>query len=140
MTTIEVNGRNFEVAMPDFKKEIAGLEAIKTEYMAGNMGFNPLWEREESKAEDVFADLASLTELLERIEANPDVLIPFVEEVRKKKNGGFWRNSGTDVRVAQNCTEYFTDYTNAWSALMIRLDVLDENTCELSVRNRTFTL
>lgn len=140
MAIVQAQGKEFEVILPDFNKEILDLQSIKTEYLDGNIGYNPLWEREESKTGNVLADLASLAELLQKIQQNTDILIPFVEEIRKKKNGGFWRNSGTDVRIAENCTEYFTDYTNAWSALMIRLDVVNETTCKLSVRTRTFTL
>lgn len=139
MTTVTANGKDFLVEMPDFNKVIAHLESMKNEYLKGNIGYNPLWETGESNQEDVLSDLNEMVSLLRKIEAKPEILAPFIEEIRKKKNGWFWSNSGTDVRIAENCTEYFTDFTNAWSALMIRLDVLTEDTCKLSVRNRTFT-
>lgn len=139
MTTVIVNGKDFQIKMPDINKEIAHLEIMKTQYLEGDVGYNPLWETEESKQEDVLCDLDELASLLREIEAKPEILAPFIEEIRKKKNGWFWSNSGADVQIADNCTEYFTDFTNAWSALMIRLDVLTEDTCKLSVRNRTFT-
>lgn len=139
MTIVTVNGKDFTVEMPDFNEVITGLESMKVQYLAGEIGYNPLWESEESKEEDVVNDLNSLSSLLRKIEENPELLAPFIGAIRKKKNGGLWKKSGADVLIAENCTEYFTDFTNAWSTLMIRLDVLTEDTCQLSVRTRTFT-
>lgn len=137
--TIQMNGRDFLVKMPCFEDEIAELEKTLKEYQAEEQAFYPIWERDESLPENVVTDIESLIDKLRQIEANPSLLASEIEQVRKKKNGGFWRNSGHDVLIAEHCTEYFTDFTNAWSALMIRLDVEDEMTCRLSVRHRTFT-
>lgn len=137
--TIEVNGKAFQVELPDFEKEKESLKWTKAQYLDGEISYQPIWEREDSAKELVLADLDSMISYLEEIETDFDVLIPHVEAVRKKKNGDFWKNSGTDVLIAENCTEYFTDFTNAWSVLMIRLDVETADTCTLSVRHRTFT-
>lgn len=137
--TLEVGGKAFHVRLPDFQKEKESVDYIKNEYLKGEVSYQPLWEREDAKAEHVLADMENLLKLLGDIEDNADVLIPHIDRIRKKKNGDFWKKSGADVFVAENCTEYFTDFTNAWSALMIRLDVNSEDTCTLSVRHRTFT-
>lgn len=136
---ILVNGKTFQVNLPDFDKEKKSLEQTKADYLNGEISYQPIWEREDSKKENVVSDLDAMVFYLEQIEKNVDVLIPHIEYIRKKKNGDFWKKSGADVLVAQNCTEYFTDFTNAWSALMIRLDVDTTDTCTLSVRHRTFT-
>ena len=133
------NGRKVWVVLPNFEKELHSLERTKENYLNGDLSYQRLWEREDSKKEAVLADLEALTTMLLKIEENPGILIPHLEVIRKKKNGGFWKQSGTDVLVAENCTEYFTDFTNAWSALMIRVDVDAEAKCTLSLRHRTFT-
>lgn len=136
---IQAGGKSFQVTLPDFQKEKESLERTKTQYLDGEISYQPIWEREDSEKESVIKDLDALISYLEQIETNLDVLTPHVEAVRKKKNGDFWKNSGTDVLIAENCTEYFTDFTNAWSALMIRIDVESADSCALSVRHRTFT-
>lgn len=137
--TVKVGKKDFKVNLPNFQREQLNLEATKKDYLAGNISFQPIWSKEDSEKELVIADLNGLIFFLLEIESNPDLLIPHIEKIRKKKNGDFWKNSGTDVLLAENCSEYFTDFTNAWSVLMIRLDVETNDTCTLDVRHRTFT-
>lgn len=134
------NGRAVWVVLPDFQKELDSLKRTKEDYLNGDLSYQRLWEREDSKKEAVLADLEALETMLLKIEENPGIVIPYLDIIRKKKNGGFWKQSGADVLIAENCTEYFTDFTNAWSALMIRVDVDAEAKCTLSLRHRTFTV
>lgn len=136
---IVTGSKNFNVNLPDFQYEKKSLEKMKEDYLKGEMEFQPMWGEENSKKELVLSDLDAMMALLDEIEGNPDVLIPHIAEIRKKKNGDFWKNSGHDVFIAENCTTYFTDFTNAWSALVLRLDVNTNDTCTLDVRHRTYS-
>lgn len=136
---ITMGSKNFKVNLPDFQQEKKDLETMKEQYREGQIVYQPLWVDENSKEELVLADLDAMMALLDEIEENPDVLIPHINEIRKKKNGDFWKNSGQDVMIAENCTTYFTDFTNAWSALVLRLDVNTNDTCTLEVRTRTYS-
>lgn len=94
-----------------------------------------------SSYEDVCSDIDSMLDLIEKIETNPEEFLKeSVEKVRKKKNGLFWLKSGYTIQSLDYCTEYFTDFTNAWSTPELRLDVLNETECELSLRYYTRTL
>ncbi len=70
---------------------------------------------------------------------DPKQLIPYIKEIRKKKNGKFWSNSGVTIQKMESVCHYFTDYTNAWSMYQLRLEVVNESKCELVLRRRTET-
>lgn len=139
--TVEVktSGRTFKVNLPDIQKETEWLKKQKIDVMSGETEYNVIYTEDIADVDEAVADLDKMQHALSAIEADPSVLSPHIDQIRKKKNGGFWKQSGTDVLLAENCTEYFTDFTNAWSALVLRLDVVDEQTCTLSLRERTFT-
>lgn len=101
--------------------------------------FYIIWELNKSGLEEITNDVEDMIEMLNSIQENPEILLEYVKDIRKKKNGMFWRNSGTVIRRMDNCTDYFTDFTNAWSTPELRLDVIDENTCKLAIRERTYT-
>lgn len=76
--------------------------------------------------------------IVESVKEDSSVLEEYVLKVRKK-NGDFWLRSVEEIVVADHCTHYLPDFTNAWSVLMISLDVGDATTCRLNVRTRTVT-
>ncbi|MFJ8528701.1 hypothetical protein [Bacillus sp. NPDC094106] len=94
---------------------------------------------EYATEEESMNDIDEMLSFLESIMNSHDVLSDYVTNVRKKKNGKFWLNSGLTLSKLSCVTEYFTDYTNAWSTPQLRLEVIDEDTCELVFRNRTET-
>lgn len=135
-----VNGRDFKVIMPDFEKVRNTLKGFRKESNSSSEEpYQILWEVECSEDVDVLRDVSNIENILNQVENDTNILLINITEIRKKKNGGFWKNSGTDVYVAQYMTRHFTEYTNAWSAYVLRLDVIDENTCEFNFRKRTFT-
>lgn len=90
---------------------------------------------------DVFnKDIAKGDEFLQRLSRGEFDIEKAVSKIRKKKNKTFWSKSGHDVLVLENISTYFTDFTNAWSVHVFRLEVLDEKTCELVLRERTYTV
>lgn len=142
MTKIEqvtVDGRDFKVVMPDFEQLRMDLEVLRKAVKSGDEPYQILWEDADSEDVDVYRDLSNIRLILDQVEENADHLISTMMEIRKKKNGGFWKNSGMDVYIARYTTRYFTDFTNAWSVLVLRLDVIDEDTCEFGLRYRTFS-
>lgn len=139
VVTVKTKGQTIKVKMPYFDNEHTYLEMLKDKVRDGERGFSVLWEDESAAPEDSLKDIEDMQRILTRIEAIPDSLAVNIDSIRKKKNGGLWKNSGTDIFVSNHCTEYFTDFTNAWSAYVIRLHVIDEGTCELVLTQRTFT-
>lgn len=136
---VTTSGRAFTVNLPDISSVIEQLERTKEGVKEGSVEYNVIYTDEVATVEAILADLTHLQEMMSAVEADPTILTTHIDAIRKKKNGGFWRQSGTDVLIAENCTEYFTEFTNAWSALLLRLDVEDENTCTFDLRTRTYT-
>lgn len=137
---LTVDGLDFTVIFPDFEKEREVLDLLKDRANSIDDPFQILWEDEDSEEVDVLRDIANIQAILDQVESNPNVLLVHLMDIRKKKNGQFWKNSGVDVYVARYMTNYFTDFTNAWSTYVLRLDVINEETCTLSLRTRTFTV
>lgn len=137
---LTVDGVDFTVNLPDLDKERAVLETLKERANSFDDKFQVLWEKEDADEVDVFRDIANIQAILDQVESNPNVLLVHLMDIRKKKNGQFWKNSGVDVYVARYMTNYFTDFTNAWSTYVLRLEVIDEETCTLTLRTRTFTV
>jgi tRNA(Ile)-lysidine synthase TilS/MesJ len=94
---------------------------------------------EEVTKEEFEEDIQLAREFVAKLESGSFELSPHVEKVRKKKNQKFWSNSGYDVLTLSNISEYFTDFTNAWSVFVFRFEVINETTCELVLRSRTYT-
>lgn len=136
---VKLGNVGFHVQLPDIQNTLQNLERLGRKVMNGEEMFHTMWEDEYAEKVDILTNLEELKTLLVDIAADPNALHADIHAIRKKKNGKFWRNSGTDVYIANHCTHYFTDFTNAWSAMVLRLDVLDEDTCTLSIRQRTYT-
>lgn len=126
----------FNIELCDFAVERKYLDGI---LKAVDETYDVLYELRESTREEIEADVTSMLKLLDEIEANPDMLQEHADKIRKKKNGMLWKNSGIAIQQLSYCTCYFSDYTNAWSTPELRLDVVNENTCKLSIRSRTYT-
>ncbi|WP_144537397.1 hypothetical protein [Bacillus thuringiensis] len=125
----------------DFEGIKNDLELKKVEVQEAEELFMKLHEVDEyATREESLRDVEQMLKFVNSLEHNEDALIEHVRDVRKKKNGKFWLNSGTTLSRLECVTEYFTDYTNAWSTPQLRLEVIDADTCELVFRNRTETL
>lgn len=125
----------------DFKGIKKELELKKVEVQEAEELFMKLHTVDEfATKEESLSDIEQMIKFVDSLENNKDSLSEYVCDVRKKKNGKFWLNSGTTLSRLEFVTEYFTDYTNAWSTPQLRLEVIDADTCELVFRNRTETL
>lgn len=141
MNTVDFNidGKTLSVKLCDFNEERESVRDYLDRLNKCEETYHLQYERRESTKEEVESDVKSMTEMLNQIESNPSFLEPFVKEIRKKKNGLLWKNSGVVIKMMDHCCDYFTDFTNAWSTPELRLDVVDELTCKLSIRERTYT-
>lgn len=135
----EIGSRVFKVELPDLDEEIRRLEQRKVDFGPDYDVYQVIYTQDDSTEEQVFGDLDKMISFLKSVKEDSSALKEYVSKVRKKKNGDFWLRSIEEIVVADHCTEYFTDFTNAWSVLMISLDVEDATTCSLNVRTRTVT-
>lgn len=134
--TVTVNGVDLTVQFePSKMKEIVGYYEKSFEGQ-----YTEMWTVDEAVTKEQFdGDIERAKTFIAELEAGKVELHAHVEKVRKKKNNKFWSNSGHDILQLTNISEYFTDFTNAWSVLVFRLEVLNETTCELVLRTRTYT-
>ncbi|WP_283747782.1 hypothetical protein [Bacillus thuringiensis] len=125
----------------DFEGIKKSLELKKVEVQETEEQFMKLYEVDgHATKEESLSDIEKMIEFIDSIHNEYEQLVKHVGDIRKKKNGKFWLNSGTTLSRLECVTEYFTDYTNAWSTPQLRLEVIDADTCELVFRNRTETL
>jgi hypothetical protein len=89
--------------------------------------------------EEFEQDIQEAEAFIQKLESDQIDLTEHLDKVRKKKNHKLWSKSGHDVLTLSNISEYFTDFTNAWRVMVFRLEVLNETTCELCLRGRTYT-
>jgi hypothetical protein len=136
---VKIGDKNFNVELCDYDSEREYINRFLNEYDSEVSTFDVLWELRESTREEIASDVDSMRDILERLEHNPQLITAYVEDIRKKKNGMLWKNSGVVLQHMAYCCEYFTDFTNAWSTPELRLDVVNETTCKLSIRHRTYT-
>ncbi|MBL4952197.1 hypothetical protein JK635_08240 [Neobacillus sp. YIM B02564] len=136
--TFDVNGVSLIVQM-DFSAMEQTLKQIEQEWEPG--AFTEVFSCEEGNvtADDYFGDITRMREGLQSIQNHPGLLEHFVKKVRKKKNGDFWMNSGTTIETMDFVSTYFTDFTNAWSVLQLRLEVESNRVCRLTLHKRTVT-
>lgn len=147
MKTFNINGKELTVILPDFDSLKDSIKQFRENYyeegFVKESGYNcmlyKIYTDKHSTFNEVEEDVEDMLELIESIENNNDLLIEHIEKVRKKKNGLFWNKSGYCIKTLEACTEYFTDFTNAWSTPELRLDVINENECKLHLRYYTNT-
>ncbi|PLS19283.1 hypothetical protein CVD28_02400 [Bacillus sp. M6-12] len=89
--------------------------------------------------EEFEQDIEEAEAFIQQLESDQIDLVEHMDKVRKKKNHKLWSKSGQDVLTLSNISEYFTDFTNAWRVMVFRLEVINETTCELCLRGRTYT-
>jgi hypothetical protein len=90
--------------------------------------------------EEFNADISYMRSTIHFLREHATMLEKHVQSLRKKKNKRFWSNSGTTIETMSKVSCYFTDFTNAWRVYQLRLEVVDEFTCELVLRQRTETI
>lgn len=134
----KVNGVDLTVLM-DFDSMKRSLNASEKEWEADR--FTIAWTVDDGNVtkEDYMKDIEDTRNLIATFEQDPSILEEYVEQVRTKKNGEFWKNSGLTIKYLENVSSYFTDFTNAWSVLQLRLRVLDAKTCVLQLELKTET-
>lgn len=133
---VEVNGVTLHIVC-DSVKMTAVLDSLEKQFEGQ---YIKMYTVDEVVTKEEFElEIASARAFIAQLEAGTLDLLPSVEKVRKKKNGKFWSNSGYDMLQLTNISDYFTDFTNAWSVFVFRLEVLNETTCELVLRSRTYT-
>lgn len=93
----------------------------------------------KSTDEEIRSDVEKIEKFIYSIEEGAFDFESAVSKVRKKKNGKFWAKSNEDILVLEYLSEYFTDFTNAWSVLGFRLKVQDDTTVVLELGERTYT-
>lgn len=142
-----LGGKEFTVILPffqDIKKSVYSYKAnyYKQDYdseLDRNRMLYKLHSEDYSTFDEVEKDIDLMMELVNELENDIDLLKNYVGLIKKKKNGTFWLKSGYCIKDLESCTEYFTDFTNAWSTPELRLDVISETECTLRFRYRTRT-
>lgn len=89
--------------------------------------------------EDVNKEKEKLANLIERLYNDIDYLQSCVDKITVKKNGRFRKNGIYEVGCVESITFYFTDFTNAWNTLSIRLVATDETNVALEITEKTYT-
>lgn len=105
----------------------------------GESEFYELWTDTKVSKEEYMRSIDEVLELLDGMEEDPSLLVDSIEVVTKKKNGEFRKGGVAVISYLENTSEYYTDFTNAWSVGCIELKALDGKTCELRYNNRQCT-
>lgn len=137
-TTVEVelNGVKLQVNY-DLNRMKEILKSLEKQYEGQ---YTKMYTVDEVVTKEEFEeDIQVAKVFVAKLESGSFELLPHVDKVRKKKNQKFWSNSGHDILPLSNISEYFTDFTNAWSVFVFRLEVVSETVCELCLRSRTYT-
>lgn len=80
-----------------------------------------------------------IDQLLNDILNNNDIINRHLNLLILKKNGKFKKNSSSVIKRIESATDYFTDFTNAWSTLELKLKVIDENNVKLLLKKSIIT-
>ncbi|MFS0905645.1 hypothetical protein AB3N02_21615 [Priestia aryabhattai] len=132
----KVNDTVFKVnvfSFMDMRKQVRGYLREFDEQI-GEDEDNPyteLFTEHRPTRQEVSDDVESMEALLTAIEHNPAILDPYIEQMRKKKNGKFWANSIIFIDHMEFCCHFWTEYTSVWSTPELRLRAITESTCEL---------
>lgn len=97
--------------------------------------FTEAWTVEDGNVtkDAYFNDIASARTLLTSIKDNPLTLEEYVQKARKKKNGEFWSGSVVTIALYESISTYYTEFTNSWEVLQLRLKVQDGKNCVMEL-------
>ncbi len=128
----KVNSVSLYVVM-NFEEMRKVLDIAENEWEDGR--FTAAWTINHGnvKKEDYMDDIQSMRDLLQSYEQDLSRLEEHIINVRKKKNGEFWKGSVVTIRYLEYVSEYYTDFTNSWNVLQLRLKVLDNHTSNLEL-------
>lgn len=89
---------------------------------------------------DVENDCSEMINYIDSILNNPNQLLDFIDELPKKKNGSYYKGRVKFLKRMDNCCDFYTDFTNAWSLPVLRLKVISDTECnvEFNIEQITF--
>lgn len=137
MSVFNINGLNLSIIV-DEKNLREGFKQTELEWEEGR--FTKAFTSDVTVTKEAYMeDIARGRAFLDSIEEDPSILEAYVKDLRKKKNGEFWKGSVNSVLRFDNISIYYTDFTNAWSVLDLRVKVRDFQTCELELIRHSLT-
>lgn len=100
---------------------------------------------EEVEANNTIADINQERQELESIlnditQGNYDKIISTLDKITKTKKGVFRKNGVAELFVIASATDYFTDYTNAWATMTLKLRAVAPTTIEMVFEQKTYTI
>lgn len=103
------------------------------------------YELEEVEANNTIADINQERKELESIlndiaQGNYDKIINTLDKITKTKKGVFRKNGVAELFVIASATNYFTDYTNAWATMTLKLRAVAPTKIEMAFEQKTYTL
>lgn len=100
----------------------------------------PLYSVNElSKKEDILKEQETIIKQLKELYLDDTKWLPILDGIGVKKNGRFKKNSISQFMVVESATNYFTEFTNAWSTLVFKLKAKSEDTVQMISDEVTFT-
>lgn len=91
--------------------------------------------------EDINQERKDLEEILNNIaNQNYDDIVHTLNRITKTKKGVFRKNGVAELFVIASATDYFTDYTNAWATMTLKLRAIAPTKIEMAFEQKTYTL
>lgn len=91
--------------------------------------------------EDIKQERKDLEEILNNIaNENYDKIVHTLNRITKTKKGVFRKNGVAEMFVIASATDYFTDYTNAWATMTLKLRAIAPTKIEMAFEQKTYTL
>lgn len=97
-------------------------------------------EKESSK-EEKQKELSEIKEFIKEIYNDCDAIATekVISSFGKKKNGKFRKGAIAHFKIAETCTNFATDFTNSWEALVVSGKTRSENEIEVTIGYKWFT-
>ena len=89
---------------------------------------------------DIENDCLEMLNYIDSLLSNPNQLLNFIDDMPKKKNGSYYKGRVNFLKSMDNCCDFYTDFTNAWSLPVLRLKAISDTECsvEFNLEQITF--
>lgn len=122
----------------DIEDALSYVETVKDE----ECYIHELYDTEkESTIEEKNKELSDIKEYVETLFKDCAAIATdeIISSFGKKKNGKFRKGAIAHFKIAETCTNFATDFTNSWEALVVTGKTLSENEIEVKVGFKWFT-